>query len=271
MNNFSSTGPGEAVRPSTADQTSAEETTPEKQRVIRDLASTKTGAFTKYQDFFVGRRGLWPFLRYEFATALLGSRSGAFGYAARAVTFPGLFGAAGSGLNFGRNLLLRCPGRIRLGRNIAIDDNVTLDARGTGDDDVFEIGDNTLIARDVILVAKVGSIRIGRNCSLGAQSTLSGTNGIEIGDHVLLAGQCYIGGGRYKTELGAGPMVEQGLVSRGPVVIGDDVWLGAGVRVLDGVRIGSGAIVGGGAVVTKDVEPNAIVGGVPAKPIGMRS
>ncbi|MCB2009912.1 MAG: hypothetical protein KDF64_04790 [Geminicoccaceae bacterium] len=65
-------------------------------------------------------------------------------------------------------------------------------------------------------------------------------------------------------------MVEQGLVSKGPTIIGNDVWLGAGVRILDGVRIGDGAIVGGGAVVTTDIAPETIVAGIPAREIGRR-
>ncbi len=52
--------------------------------------------------------------------------------------------------------------------------------------------------------------------------------------------------------------------------IGNDVWIGAGAKIIDGVTIGDGAIVATGAVVTKDVPPYAIVGGVPAKTIRYR-
>lgn len=55
-----------------------------------------------------------------------------------------------------------------------------------------------------------------------------------------------------------------------PVVIGNDVWIGANVCILPGVQIGDGAVIAAGAVVTKDVEPYAIVGGVPAKVIRYR-
>ena len=55
-----------------------------------------------------------------------------------------------------------------------------------------------------------------------------------------------------------------------PIVVGDDVWIGAKAVILSGVTIGSGAIISAGSVVNKDVEPNSIVGGVPAKLIDYR-
>jgi acetyltransferase-like isoleucine patch superfamily enzyme len=60
--------------------------------------------------------------------------------------------------------------------------------------------------------------------------------------------------------------VEKGKVAR----MGNDVWIGNNVLIMDGVSIGHGAIVGAGSVVTKDVEPYAIVAGVPAKKIKSR-
>ena len=50
-----------------------------------------------------------------------------------------------------------------------------------------------------------------------------------------------------------------------PIHIGRNVWIGANATVLAGVTIGDGAVVAAGAVVTKDVEPNSVAGGVPAK------
>lgn len=59
-------------------------------------------------------------------------------------------------------------------------------------------------------------------------------------------------------------------VSKGDIVVGDDVWFGFRSTIMSGVHIGQGAIIAAGAVVTKDVPPYAIVGGVPAKIIRYR-
>lgn len=59
-------------------------------------------------------------------------------------------------------------------------------------------------------------------------------------------------------------------VSKGDIIVADDVWIGYGATIMSGVHIGQGAVVAAGAVVTKDVPPYAIVGGVPAKVIKYR-
>ncbi len=87
---------------------------------------------------------------------------------------------------------------------------------------------------------------------------------------MLIAGNCYLGGGRYYIDRVDIPIMEQGVYTRGRLTIGDDVWLGAGAVVLDGVKVGKGCIIGAGAVVTKDLPDYSIAAGVPAKVIKSR-
>jgi len=67
-----------------------------------------------------------------------------------------------------------------------------------------------------------------------------------------------------------GILDQGGMLSNGNIIVGNDVWIGLNVVIMDGVTIGDGAIIGAGAVVTKNIEPYAIVGGVPAKLIKKR-
>lgn len=74
---------------------------------------------------------------------------------------------------------------------------------------------------------------------------------------------------RIKYEL-AGPLEDGQPASKGPVLVGSDVWIGRGVTILSGVTIGHGAVVAAGALVARDVAPYARVGGVPAGPLSAR-
>lgn len=101
---------------------------------------------------------------------------------------------------------------------------------------------------------------------------------VVIGNYCSIAPECvFLSGGEhrydglstypFRTKLG---LVENESVTRGPIVLEDDVWLGFRTTVMSGVTIGKGAVVAAGALVTKDVPPYAIVGGVPAKIIKYR-
>lgn len=91
---------------------------------------------------------------------------------------------------------------------------------------------------------------------------------ITFGEKCLLAPGVVVTASDYGIARGT-PVMDQPKVER-DIVIGDGVWLGANVVVTAGVTIGSGAVVGAGAVVTRDLPPDCIAGGVPAKVIGMR-
>ena len=228
-----------------------------KESVLKSIDVSGTSALRKYEAFFVGRPGLWALLRYELAALLLAPMPGAVGLFLRKSFYPGLFRRAGSGVVWGRNISLRHPGRIFIGNRVAIDDGCLLDARGAGDEGI-SIGDDVLIARDTIIQAKASPISIGDHCTIASQCQLSAAGEIRLGRSVMVGGQCYIGGGRYRTGGRDVPMQDQELYSRGPVVIEDDVWIGAGVTILDGVRIGTGSVIGAGALVREDVPPLSV-------------
>lgn len=114
------------------------------------------------------------------------------------------------------------------------------------------------------------SIQIGKQTFIGRYNNLrTGGGRIVIGDNVLTAQFVSIiavnhGLARNLTVRDQNPS------SKRDVVIGDDVWVGAGAIILPGVTIQDGAIVGAGAVVTRDVASYSIVAGVPAVAIGCR-
>lgn len=222
-------------------------------------------AFRKYQDFFVGNRELWQLLKYEIAHVIAGPMPGAVGYGLRKLLMTSLLQHAGEGVQVGRGVTFRHPGKISIGDGTAIDDYCVLDARGV-EGNSFNIGRKVIIARGTALTSKnaEGGLEIGDHSSIGKNCILSSTSGIQIGSHVAIAGDCYFGGGRYKTERTDIPMLEQGLYTKGPVVVGDDCWIGAGARVLDGITVGKGSVIGAGTVVHKNVpEYTTVIGQQP--------
>jgi acetyltransferase-like isoleucine patch superfamily enzyme len=118
------------------------------------------------------------------------------------------------------------------------------------------------------------TISVGDDVSIGIGATLWATeSSITIGNKVMFGPNVTIMGGDHNTSrIGIfmcdnhDKMPENDL----PVVIEDDVWIGAGATLLKGVRIGRGSIVAAGALVIRDVLPYSIVGGVPAKRLTTR-
>lgn len=111
-------------------------------------------------------------------------------------------------------------------------------------------------------------ISIGDHSGIGIDAQLSGE--ITLGNHVMMGPEVMIYTYGHRHDALQIPMVEQGNTESRPVVIGNDVWIGARAIILPGVHIGDGSIVGAGSVVTKDVPPYAVVGGNPARLIRMR-
>ena len=111
------------------------------------------------------------------------------------------------------------------------------------------------------------SIIIGNHCSIGEYNHITACNKITIGDGLLTGRYVYIGdnahGGLSWKEAEI-PPAQRHLTSKGEVRIGQNVWIGDKATILAGVHIGDNVIVAANAVVTKDVQSNSIVAGVPA-------
>lgn len=95
------------------------------------------------------------------------------------------------------------------------------------------------------------------------------SGGVEIGERVLVGHRTCIISSNHAVPLGRGRIFGAGRVDA-PVVIENDVWLGANVLVLPGVRIGEGAVIGAGSVVTRSVPPMAVAVGNPARVVRER-
>lgn len=132
------------------------------------------------------------------------------------------------------------------------------------------ISKNCELLHGVLLMTYGGNITIGEKSSINPYTVLYGHGNLTIGKNVLIAGHCLIIPSNHNfLDLNL-PINKQGLTKKG-IIIEDNVWIGSGCKILDGVIIGEGAIVAAGAVVNKNVLPNTIVGGVPAKLIRNRN
>jgi acetyltransferase-like isoleucine patch superfamily enzyme len=133
----------------------------------------------------------------------------------------------------------------------------------------IDIGPHCRIGPGARLMTWGGSITVGEHSTVNAHSLLYGTGGIRIGRYVRIAAGTTLVASEHVFSRPDEYIANQGYTSHG-IVIDDDVWIGTGVCVLDGVTIGTGSVIGAGAVVTRDVEPFAVVAGIPAALIRWR-
>ena len=137
------------------------------------------------------------------------------------------------------------------------------------DSSFIRIVKNTILGRFSIISTHGGSIEIGDNCSINPFCVLYGLGGLKIGNYVRIATHTIVVPANHIFKDPTIPIKLQGLSKIG-IVIEDDVWIGAGVKILDGVTIGKGSVIGAGTVLTKTVDPFSVVVGVPGKIIGTR-
>lgn len=110
-------------------------------------------------------------------------------------------------------------------------------------------------------------LKIGSGTIIGDNTLLDARRGLTIGENVNIASDVTIHPGGHDIR---DPFFRAPALDSSPVVIGDRVYIGAHAMILNGVTIGVGTVLCAGCVVTKDVEPYAVVAGIPAKKISER-
>jgi acetyltransferase-like isoleucine patch superfamily enzyme len=221
-----------------------------------------------YREVIIGQRGRLALVRYELVMLVASWVPGALGLFLRSKLYPLLLGTVGKGVVFGTNVVLRHPHKIHLGNDVVIDDNCVLDAKGTSNRGIF-IGSGVFIGRNSIVYCKDGDIMIGDNTTVSFNCDIFSGNLVRLGRNIQIAAYTFLNGGTHDFDRIDLPVQQQGRSGRG-IVVEDNVWLGANVKVLDGVSIGQDAIVGAGAVVTDDLPALSIAAGMPARVIRMR-
>jgi len=160
---------------------------------------------------------------------------------------------------------------IKLGKGVFLDHGVYLHGLPNG----ISIGANSFIMHHSVIHVfnfrelPQAKISLGQNCFIGEFNVIRGQGGVTIGNNVYTGPMVRVVAVNHVYSDPNTPIREQGITAEG-IVIEDDVWLGAGVTVVDGVTIGRGSVIGAGAVVTSDIPPYSIAVGTPAKAVKNR-
>ena len=220
---------------------------------------------------YLGTRAVSPgrYFLEQLPQWLAGWWPGLPGMAGRALAYTPLFGRGSSYPVSEGGVEFFHMNSIFLGKSVYIDRGARLHASRAA----IRLGDCCRIMRSAYLCSYVSNavadegITLGPRCWIGINAVLaSGVGGLTLGENVLVGPGALLVTGDHEFRRTDLPSVDQAYLGR-PIVVGDNVWIGAGAVILGGVAIGRRAVVAAGAVVTRDVPPGAVVRGVPAKSI----
>ncbi len=156
---------------------------------------------------------------------------------------------------------------IHIGENVSI--NGDIDIRNRENGKITIANDVSIDTNSRFISANNAILNIETGCRIGPYSIFNCGEDIIIGKNCIFGGYCYFQSSNHgfkKSEL-----IKNQKHTYGKISIGEGVWIGAHVNILAGVSIGDGAVIGANAVVTKDIPPNSIAVGAPAKVIAYRT
>ena len=160
--------------------------------------------------------------------------------------------------------------RIAFYPNFSVGDNVTLQNGvkiSITDGGKVSLGSGTTISAGSMLIAKSGQLSIGEHGFVGRQCILVAIDEVAIGADALIAERVSIRDQQHSFEESMATPYRLRESTSSPIVIADNVWIGASSFVAKGVKIDSGVVVGANSVVTSNLEARTVYAGNPAKPI----
>jgi len=165
------------------------------------------------------------------------------------------------------NVTLAHPKKLHMGKNAYIGRNSYIGASGAG----ISLGNDSVILDNAYInIFRYGekshaAVKVGKNCVLASGITIHGHNGVEIGRGTLIGPKCTIITGRHGAISRDAEYCTATCPQEPPVIIGENVWIGAGCILLPAITIGDGAVIGAGAVVNMDVPSHSVAAGIPAR------
>jgi acetyltransferase-like isoleucine patch superfamily enzyme len=164
----------------------------------------------------------------------------------------------GKSFEIDRRVELRNRDQIVIGNGCLLKAGVILNGRSDDHEFGIDLGDDTYIKEGCILDAYGGRIRIAGACAFGQNTVMHGGGGISIGRYVIVGAQCYFIASNHAYRSPELPIMLQGDYRKG-ISIGNNVWIGGGVVILDGVTVGDNAVIGAGTLVSRDVPEGTLL------------
>ena len=161
---------------------------------------------------------------------------------------------------FGKNCCLEISGDVKIGKQVYIGDQVSLIVEKGA---ALHIADHSFIGESCYIKCFGGQIEIGRDVSINSKSFINGCGGVTIGDNTRIGTQSIIIASNHKFD-DPDVLVKDAITKKG-VRLGENIWLGARVTVLDGVQIANDTVIGACSLVTKPLTESGVYVGVPAK------